>query len=130
MTIRRHNPRRQGLLGLTAAIDWFSRNGYLVSIPLNDSQPYDLIVEDDAGRLLKAQVKTTTARSPSGSFTVSLRTKGGNQSFHTTKHFDPATSDLLFVLTDDERICVFPSAEVASTASLNLCAKYECYRRV
>ena len=41
MTIRRKNPRLQGLLGLSAAIDWFTRNGYIVAIPLNDSQPWD-----------------------------------------------------------------------------------------
>ena len=45
MTIRRKNPRLQGLLGLSAAIDWFTRNDYFVAIPLNDCQRWDLVVE-------------------------------------------------------------------------------------
>lgn len=56
-TIRRANPRRQGEIGLGAAIAWFSRVGYLVSVPLCDNQPYDLVV-DNGERLLKVQVKT------------------------------------------------------------------------
>ena len=88
MTIRRTNPRLQGLIGLGAAIDWFTRNGYFVAIPLNDSQPWDLIVEDTAGVVSRVQVKTTTSRSPAGNFVASLQTTGGNQSFATRKPFD------------------------------------------
>jgi hypothetical protein len=58
-TIRRANPCLQGRIGLGAAIAWFCEAGYEVAIPLNDSQPYDLVVEDAEGRLLKVQVKTT-----------------------------------------------------------------------
>ena len=75
--MRRSNPRLQGLIGVAAAIDWFTRAGYLVSIPLNDSQPYDLVV-DDGMRLLRFQVKTTTARGRYGNFTLALQTAGGN----------------------------------------------------
>lgn len=129
MTIRRANPRKQGLIGLGAAIAWFCEQGYGVSIPLNDSQAYDLVVEDGTGRLLKVQVKTTTARNHAGTFVVSLRTNGGNQSFHTTKAFDPRASDLLFVLTDEGAIYVLPSRIIKARTGISLGAGYERYRR-
>lgn len=40
------------------AIAYFSTNGYTVSIPLNDTQDYDLIVEKN-GILQRVQVKAT-----------------------------------------------------------------------
>jgi hypothetical protein len=79
MTIRRDNPRKQGDIGVGAAIAWFMANGYCVLMPLSESQPYDLVV-DDGERLQRVQVKTTTAKSPYGRYVVSLQTAGGNQS--------------------------------------------------
>lgn len=40
-TIRRANPRKQGEIGLGAATAWFLAEGYAVSVPLCDKQPYD-----------------------------------------------------------------------------------------
>ena len=37
------NSKRQGNIGIGAAIAWFTVHGYTVSIPLTDSQDYDLI---------------------------------------------------------------------------------------
>jgi hypothetical protein len=128
-TIRRANPRIQGRIGLGAAIAWFCKEGYEVAIPLNDSQPYDLIVEDVRGRLLKVQVKTTTARNSAGNYVVALRTVGGNQSFSTAKPFDHASSDLLFVLTDAEEIYLIPCRDFSNTNSIALYYKYDRYRR-
>jgi hypothetical protein len=124
MTIRRANPRRQGEIGLGAAIAWFTGNGYLVSVPLCDNQPYDLVV-DRGGRLLKVQVKTTTARSPRRRHVVDLRTNGGNQSRHTSKPFDPGTCDLLFVLTDSNELYLVPTVEIGCRASVTLGVKYD-----
>ena len=129
MTIRNRNPRLQGLVGLSAAIDWFTRNGYFVAIPLNDSQPWDLVVEDAAGTLGRVQVKTTTFRDKYGRFRVMLQTAGGNQSFSTRKPFNNKASELLFVLTDDGDIYVMPCSEITATVALSLGAKYEKYRR-
>lgn len=120
MTMRRKNPRLQGLLGLTAAIDWFSRNGYFVAIPLNDSQPWDLVVEGPHGGVSRVQVKTTTYLNTKGRFVVMLATAGGNQSFHTRKPFDRSSSELLFVLTDDQSIYVIPCERLDAATSLRL----------
>ena len=129
MTIRRANPRKQGEIGLGAAISWFLAEGYAVAIPLCDNQPYDLVVDSEEDGLQKVQVKTTTRRGPYGTFSLQISTRGGNQSFHTTKYWEPDASDLLFVLTDDGDIYVFPSGDITNKTTINLCAKYERYRR-
>jgi hypothetical protein len=126
-TIWRANPREQGLIGVTDAIAYFGGIGWSVSMPLIDSQPYDLVV-DDGDRLHRVQVKTTTRRSPGGRYLVQLCTRGGNQSFHTTKHFDPDTSDLLYVLTDDRTRYLIPTVAISARSVLTLNARYDAHR--
>lgn len=125
--IRRDNPRDQGEIGLGDAIGWFSRRGLTVSIPLADNQPYDLIADID-GDLARVQVKTATRRSPYGRFVVSIETAGGNQSFHTRKPFDPAASDVLYVLTDAGDRFVIPSGTVTARHALTLGERQAAYR--
>jgi hypothetical protein len=118
-TIWRANPREQGLLGLTDAIGWFGSQGWSISLPLIDSQPYDLVV-DDGARLQRVQVKTTTYRSRYGVFVVSLATRGGNQSFHTSKAFDATSCDQLYVLTDAGERYLIPTSVIRSATTLSL----------
>jgi hypothetical protein len=126
-TIWRHNPREQGLIGLTDAIAWFGRQGWSVCLPLIDSQPYDLVV-DDGDSLHRVQVKTTTFRNRSGRYVVNLATSGGNQSYHTKKMFDPSSSDLLYVLSDDEQRYLIPTGAIRVRSDLTLGAKVAQYR--
>ena len=39
--------KQRGNCGLGIAIGYFSTNGYTVSIPLNDTQDYDLLIDKD-----------------------------------------------------------------------------------
>ncbi len=126
-TIWRANPREQGLLGLTDAIHWFGEHSYSISLPLIDAQPYDLIVDDGDG-LQRVQVKTTTYRSPYGIYTVSLATRGGNRSFHTSKPFDPGATELLYVLTDSDERYLIPTHRVRARGALNLGKRMAPYR--
>lgn len=41
------NRKQIGRIGLSMAINYFTINGYTVSLPINDTQWYDLIVEKD-----------------------------------------------------------------------------------
>ena len=50
--------KEKGNSALGIAIAYFSTNGYIVSIPLNDTQDYDLIV-DKNNKVEKIQVKST-----------------------------------------------------------------------
>ena len=43
--------KEKGNSALGIAIAYFSTNGYIVSIPLNDTQDYDLIVDKNIGGL-------------------------------------------------------------------------------
>ena len=106
----------QGNVGLGSAIAWFTANNYAVSIPLNDSQHYDLIVEFE-GVLKTVQVKTTNYYTKAGSYKVELRagsTKGRRKNFSTTK------VDYLFVLTANGNRYLIPSEQVATDRSINV----------
>lgn len=126
-TIWRANPRKQGLIGLTDAIAWFGATGFSVSLPLNDSQPYDLVV-DDGQRLQRVQVKTTTRRDRSGTFQVQLATHGGNRSGHTRKPLDVSACDLLYILTDARDRYVIPTAAIVARHSLTLGGRVDPFR--
>ncbi len=130
-TIRRRNPRRQGDIGVAAAIAHFLGSGYRVAVPLGESQPWDLIVERDepGAHPERVQVKTTTFRSPHGVYVVQICTNGGNQSWNgLVRRFDPEAVEWLFVLTDDLDRYLVPSSAITSTITLNLGRRMEPYR--
>ena len=93
---------------------------------LIDAQAYDLVVDGGSG-LQRVQVKTTTYRSPYGVHVASLATRGGNQSFHTSKPFDPSLSDLLYILTDTAERFLIPTSAVRSRVTLNLGERMRTY---
>lgn len=96
------NTKQQGNIGLGSAIQYFSQKLYTISLPLNDSQDYDLIVEDYDGTLKKVQVKTSSQRTEYGSYTVNLRVLGGNsKQNYVHKKGDETIYDWLFVLCDN-----------------------------
>lgn len=90
------NTQAQGNVGMGQAIAYYTQKGYTVSIPLNDCQEYDLVVEYPDG-LKKVQVKTTKHKAPSGKYVVNLRTMSGYKDKYTYKL---GSYDVLFVLTE------------------------------
>ena len=74
-----HNSQTQGNVGMGKAIAYYTNLGYTVSIPLNDCQEYDLVVEYPDG-LKKVQIKTTRYKNRQGNYVVALRTTGGHSS--------------------------------------------------
>lgn len=110
------------------AIAYYSKLGWTISIPLTDTQDYDLIVDTES-TLLKVQVKTTTCKSPAGNFQVNLKVTGGNRSgTGKVKTFDTNSSDLLFVMTEDFDFYSIPKSEITSKTSISLCEKYLPFR--
>ena len=63
--------KEKGNTGLGIAIAYYSMNGYTVSIPLNDTQDYDLIV-DKNNILKKVQVKATSCKTRYNKYQLSL----------------------------------------------------------
>lgn len=120
------NSKKRGDAGVGSAIAWFTINNYTVSIPLTDSQDYDLIVEKD-NLLYKCQVKTTSYKKKNGIYAANLTVKGGNRSGSgKIKHFDKDKVDLLFVLTDSNVKYLIPS-DCCPTAEICLGDKYRGY---
>ena len=70
--------KEKGNSALGIAIAYFSTNGYIVSIPLNDTQDYDLIV-DKNNKVEKIQVKSTGCITKYGKYQVALKSCGGTK---------------------------------------------------
>lgn len=66
------NNKQLGRIGLSMAINYFTINGYTVSLPINDTQWYDLIVEKD-GIFETVQCKCTDREDNR----IDLRSTGG-----------------------------------------------------
>ena len=117
------NTKKQGDMGLGAAIHFFTSRGYTVGIPLTDSQDYDLIV-DDGDQLGRVQVKTCSFKRRS--YEVNLSIKGGNRSSKgKVKQFDATKCDFLFVITENQEKYLIPSRELVARYNLVLGPKYK-----
>ena len=117
----------QGNLGLGKAIEYFVSHNIPVSIPLNDTQPYDLIADFD-GRLQKIQVKTSRATDNGISYAVQLRNTGGNRTGTIRQvAFDNTTSDYLFIYTANEKLYLIPTANLDIKNSITVGIKYAEY---
>ena len=92
----------KGRAGMSFAIAYFGSNGYTVSVPLNDTQWYDLIIEKD-GIFQTVQCKATGSQNNTISLRNSRRTKG--------KEYDNVLNhnlDLLFCLNSKQELFVIP----------------------
>jgi hypothetical protein len=113
--------KNKGNFGLGKSISYFTENEYVVSIPLNDTQKYDLVVEMN-GELKRIQVKTTTSKD-GVNYQVDLRTTGGNRSRYINEKFDKSKIDYLFIYTENGSWLI-PSEEIKSERSINLGEKF------
>lgn len=113
----------KGNAGIGIAIAYFSVQGYTVSIPLTDTQSYDLIVDD--GQLKKVQVKFTSHKEKSDSYKVDLRTRGHGGY---CKNFNKNDIDLLFAVTEQGEQYIIPSHDINAVSAIVLGDKYQVYR--
>ena len=115
-----------GNASLGTAIGYFANIGCTVSIPLNDTQDYDLLVDFD-GNIKKVQVKGTSFKTNYGIYQVSLKSSGGTKGkiYKTIKNTD---IDLVFIATSDGDMYLFPKQEIKNSSSLNLNETYKEYR--
>ena len=118
--------KEKGNTGLGIAIAYYTSNGYIVSIPLNDTQDYDLVVEKD-NKLSRVQVKATSCKTKYGIYQVALKSCGGTKG-KTYKTVIETNIDELFILTEDLNIYILPIEEIKNRSTLNICNKYERYR--
>ena len=118
--------KEKGNSGLGIAIAYYSTNGYTVSIPLNDTQDYDLIV-DKENVLKKVQVKATSCKTKYDKYQVALKSCGGTKG-KTYKTIVDTNINELFVVTDAMDIFIIPIEIIKNKSTLNLCEKYEKYK--
>ena len=115
--------KQKGNAGLGIAVAYYSSNGYTVSIPLNDTQDYDLIV-DKNNFLKKVQVKATSCKTKYNRYQVALKSCGGTKG-ETYKTIIDTKIDEVFVVTDTMEMFIIPIEEIKNKTTLNLCEKYE-----
>ncbi|MGN1310490.1 MAG: group I intron-associated PD-(D/E)XK endonuclease [Clostridia bacterium] len=118
--------KEKGNTSLGIAIAYYTSNGYTVSIPLNDTQDYDLLV-DKNNIIKKVQVKSTGCKTKYGNYQVALKSCGGTKG-NTYKTVVETNIDELFILTEDLRMYILPKEEIHNKSTLNICDKYVKYR--
>lgn len=118
--------KEKGNSSLGIAIAYYSSNGYTVSIPLNDTQDYDLIV-DKENVLRKVQVKSSACKTKHGNYQVALKSCGGTKG-KTYKTVKETNIDELFVLLENLEMYIIPIKELYNKSTLTVCDKYNKYR--
>lgn len=112
------NTNMKGNVGVGSAIQYFTSEGFVVSLPLSDSQPYDLIVDTEKG-LKRVQVKTST-RKEGISWEVGLRTVTTNTKKTNNKSLDKSAFDILFILVEDGTRWLIPVESIEGCSSINV----------
>lgn len=101
----------KGRAGMALGVAYFGANGYTVSIPLNDTQWYDFIVEKD-GIFQTVQCKATGSKDGA----ISLKSSGGTKG--TT--YDNVLNhevDLLFCLDQNKNMFVIPVKDIKESGN-------------
>ena len=112
------NTKLRGNIGLGQAIAYFTSSGYIVSLPLNDSQDYDLIV-DMNGTLNRVDVKFTGFKERSGNYYIDLRKTGGNRSSgNHAKKFDKDKVEYIFCVISTLDKYLIPSGVITTNGIL------------
>ncbi len=115
-----------GNSSLGIAIAYFVGQGFTVSIPLNDTQDYDLVV-DMNNKLYRVQVKGTKCRTSYNVFQANLRSLGGTKGY-VYKTLKDTDIDLVFIVTAELNAYLIPKSIITNSNSINLGDKYNEYR--
>ena len=118
--------KEKGNSGLVAAIAYYGMKGYIISIPLNDTQDYDLVI-DNGEKLLKVQVKATGQRTPQGYSVVGVCSTGGTKGT-VYKTLKDTNIDLVFILTELKEMYEIPISDITTSKTLNLGPDRQKYR--
>lgn len=111
------NTKKLGDQALAHAISYFGHQGQTVSLPLTDSQDYDLVAEID-GKLKKVQVKKAGYTRNGTSYIVEIVLRGGTNGgvYKKKEDFD---FDLLFAWTGDGTCFLVPIDKLNGCTTLD-----------
>ena len=110
--------KEKGKAGLAIAIGYYGSIGYTVSVPLNDTQDYD-IIEDDGNKLNKVQVRCTGCLNNYGGYSVSVRSCGGTKG-KSYSHVKDTNIDILFVVCVNGWMFEIPKEMITQSSTINL----------
>lgn len=101
------NRKQIGRIGLSMAINYFTCQGYTISLPINDTQWYDLVVEKD-GKFYTVQCKAT--QSESGD--IDFRSTGGTNGSVYDNLLNHSELDYLFCVNKDLNMWLIPIKDI------------------
>ena len=104
-----------GRIGLTMAINYFTVKGYTISLPINDTQWYDLIIEKD-GIFETVQCKATQTIDG----TIDFRSTGGTKGTEYDNLKNHSELDWLFCGDKDLNMWLFPVKELTNKNRITL----------
>lgn len=118
--------KEKGNSSLGIAIAYYASNGYIVSIPLNDTQDYDLIVDKD-NALKKVQVKSSGCKTKYGNYQVALKSCGGTKG-KTYKTVIETDVDEVFILLENSDMYIIPARRIKNKATITMGNIYDKYK--
>ena len=90
------NRKQIGRIGLSMAINYFTLQGYTVSLPMNDTQWYDIVIEKD-GKFETVQCKATQTKENR----IDFRSTGGTNGKVYDNLLNHSELDYLFCVNKD-----------------------------
>lgn len=106
------NNKDIGRIGLSMAINYFTIKGYTVSLPLNDTQWYDLVVEKDK-HFYTVQCKATMTMDD----TIYLWSCGGTKGTKYDNVINHPELDYLFCVNKEMNSWLIPVAEIIKSGN-------------
>ena len=107
------NRKAIGRIGLSMAINYFTINGYTVSIPINDTQWYDIVVEKD-GFFQTVQCKATSGD------VIDFRSTGGTKGIEYDNLLNHSELDYLFCVNGNLEMWLIPIKDITTTKQITL----------
>ena len=118
--------KEKGNTSLGIAIAYYASNGYIVSVPLNDTQDYDLVVDKD-NIIKRVQVKSSGCKTKYGRYQVALKSCGGTKG-KTYKTIIDTNIDEVFILTGNKDCYIIDKKNIENESTITLGEKYNRYK--
>lgn len=109
------NRKQIGRIGLSMAINYFTCQGYTISLPMNDTQWYDLVIEKD-GKFETVQCKATNTEDG----IIDFRSTGGTNGSVYDNLLNHSELDWLFCVNKEYDMWLIPIKEITTSRQLTL----------
>lgn len=107
------NRKLIGRIGLSMAINYFTIKGYTISLPMNDTQWYDIVIEKD-GIFQTVQCKATSGD------VIDFRSTGGTKGNTYDNLLNHSELDYLFCVNGNLEMWLIPVKEITTTKQITL----------